>query len=83
VAANVGVMQKLLVGYEDALYEPDQAASLVDAVEKQLNKPNVTKIPVPTWKERGADFHQLLKAALKRSDRVNHSGSSNRFVIDF
>lgn len=83
VAANVGVMQKLLVGYEDALYEPDQAASLVNAVEKQLNKPNVTKIPVPTWKERGADFHQLLEAALKRSDRINQSASSNRFVIDF
>lgn len=71
VAANVGVMQTLLVGHENCLYDPDGADSLADAVEKQLNKPNVAKILVPTWKDQGEHFQQLLNEALKGSHGQN------------
>ncbi len=81
VAADVGVMQTLLVGYENCLYRPEGEDSLADTLEKQLNKPNVIDILVPTWKDRGGDFHQLLEAALKRSHRIKFSGSSDSLVI--
>ena len=67
VAANIGVMQTLLVGHENCLYDPDKADSLADAVEKQLNEPNVADILVPTWKDQGEEFQQLLEVALERS----------------
>jgi teichuronic acid biosynthesis glycosyltransferase TuaC len=71
VAADIGVMQTLLVGYENCLYDPERADSLADAVEKQLNKPTVADILVPTWKDQGEDFLQLLNEALKRSHGRN------------
>lgn len=71
VAADVGVMQTLLVGHENCLYNPEEANSLADAVEKQLNKPTVADIMVPTWKDQAEDFQQLLNEALKRSHERN------------
>jgi teichuronic acid biosynthesis glycosyltransferase TuaC len=71
VAADVGVMPRLLGDYEHCLYEPDRVDSLASAIGKQLDRPNALEISVPTWKERGGDFHQLLGEALKRSYPVN------------
>jgi glycosyltransferase involved in cell wall biosynthesis len=71
VAADVGVMRRLLAGYESCLYEPDTAESLADAIEKQLKKPKVLEISAPTWKDRGGDFHQLLVQGLTASYPVN------------
>jgi glycosyltransferase involved in cell wall biosynthesis len=85
VAARVGAMQNLLVGYENCLYEPDQADSLADAVNKQINKPCVMNIAVPTWKDRGTDFQQLLEAVLKRSggrDVDIPSSSGDSLIVD-
>ncbi len=64
VAADVGVMRTLLAGYEDCLYEPEQAESLTQAIEKQLNAPRVAELVAPSWKDRGGDFDELLKQAL-------------------
>jgi teichuronic acid biosynthesis glycosyltransferase TuaC len=71
VAANVGVMRTVLVGHENCLYNPEEANSLADAVEKQLNKPQVADILVPTWKDQGEHFQQLLNEALKGSHGQN------------
>jgi glycosyltransferase involved in cell wall biosynthesis len=82
VAADVGVMQTLLVGHENCLYNPEEANSLTDAVEKQLNKPTAADLMVPTWKDQAEDFQQLLNEALKRSHRQDRrlGGSGNSFV---
>ena len=71
VAADVGVMPRLIGDYEHCLYEPDRVDSLASAIGKQLDRPNVLEISVPTWKERGGDFHQLLGEALKGSYPAN------------
>jgi len=71
VAADVGVMRGLLAGYENCLYEPENADRLADAIEKQLDKPAGGDIFAPTWKERGRDFHQLLIEASMESNSVS------------
>lgn len=73
VAADVGVMRRLLAGYENFLYEPERAESLADAIEKQLDRPKVLDISVPAWKDRGEDFQLLLEEALMKSHSVNPS----------
>jgi teichuronic acid biosynthesis glycosyltransferase TuaC len=67
VAANVGVMRQFLAGQENCLCEPESVNSLADAIEKQLDTPKVLDISVPTWKDRGRDFHLLLEDVLKGS----------------
>jgi len=67
VAADVGVMRRLLAGYENCLYEPERADSLADALEKQLDRPKVLDLSVPAWKDRGKDFQLLLEEALMKS----------------
>jgi teichuronic acid biosynthesis glycosyltransferase TuaC len=64
VAADVGVMRRLLAGYENCLYEPERGDSLADALEKQLDRPKVLDLSVPAWKDRGKDFQLLLEEAL-------------------
>jgi glycosyltransferase involved in cell wall biosynthesis len=66
VAAEIGAMSEMLAGHENCRYQPDSVDSLVGAIEKQLDTPTVLNIPVPTWKDRGADFLQLLLDAFKR-----------------
>ena len=73
VAADVGVMRRLLAGYENCLYEPERADSLADAIEKQLDRPKVLDISVPAWKDRGEDFQLLLEEVLMKSHSVNLS----------
>ena len=63
VAADIGVMRGLLAGYENCLYQPENADCLADAIEKQLDTPAGVDISAPTWEERGRDFHELLMEA--------------------
>lgn len=64
VAADVGVMRTLLMGYEDCLYDPEQAGSLAGAIAKQIGAPRIVELVVPSWKDRSEAFHDLLKQAL-------------------
>jgi glycosyltransferase involved in cell wall biosynthesis len=70
VAADVGVMPRLLARYEHSLYEPENADSLAKAIELQLDHRTVVNGSVPTWRDRGEDFHQLLGEALETSRAV-------------
>jgi glycosyltransferase involved in cell wall biosynthesis len=77
IAANVGVMRRMLAGCESCLYEPDSVDSLAHAIEKQLEQPKILEMSVPTWRDRGRDFQQLLTEALKvsrSSDSLNAAG---------
>src|SRR5262245_41031901 len=70
VAADVGVMSQLLASYNYSLYEPENADALVNAIEIQLYRRSVVNDSVPTWRDRGEDFHQLLEEALDISRAV-------------
>lgn len=70
VCADVGVMRTLLTARGECLYDPESAASLACAIEKQLNQPTYHGFSAPTWQDRGSDFHQLLEDALAISRRV-------------
>lgn len=74
VAADVGVMPRLLARYEHSLYEPENADSLAKAIEIQLDRRIVVNGSIPTWRDCGEDFHQLLEEALKTSRAVKPSG---------
>jgi teichuronic acid biosynthesis glycosyltransferase TuaC len=75
VAANVGVMAKLLVGFDDCLYNPAEPESLTTAIERQLIKPHLANFAVPTWQDQGLEFHQLLAEALGLSRLTRASDS--------
>jgi glycosyltransferase involved in cell wall biosynthesis len=49
VAAAVGSINELLKDYPGCLYEPENAASLADAVRRQLNQRTVIATPIPSW----------------------------------
>jgi hypothetical protein len=54
----------LFLGYEDCLYDPEQADSLADSITKQLSARRITELVVPSWKDRGEDLNDLLEQAL-------------------
>ena len=64
VAADIGVMPRFFFGCEDCLYDPELFASLADALTKQLASRHITELVVPSWKNRGEDFSDLLEQAL-------------------
>ena len=70
VAADVGVMRTLLAGYAYCLYDPDDVESLAVAIAKQLSARRIAELVVPSWKNRGEDFYDLLKQALT-GGRIN------------
>jgi teichuronic acid biosynthesis glycosyltransferase TuaC len=49
IAAAVGTMGDLLKHQPDCLFEPENPESLAAAARRQLQKPVVLDIPVPTW----------------------------------
>lgn len=75
VAADVGVMRTLLAGWEDCLYDPEQAESLADAIAKQLSARRIVELVVPSWKDRGEDFNDLLEQALAGARAAKHRAS--------
>ncbi len=80
VAADVGVMPKLFAGNEDCLYAPELVESLADAITKQLGSRRIAELVVPSWKNRGEDFRDLLEQALAgaRTNRHKASGEGGR-----
>lgn len=79
VAADVGAMRALLVGYENCLYDPNRAGALTAAIEKQLIDPRVANINAPSWKTQGRDFHDLLEQALSARRAAKHGVSTDDF----
>jgi glycosyltransferase involved in cell wall biosynthesis len=75
VAADVGVMRGLFFGYEDCLYDPEQAESLADTITKQLSARRIAEHEVPSWKNRGDDFNDLLEQALAGARANRHKAS--------
>ena len=49
VAAAVGSMNELLRDYPECLYEPQNPASLADAIRRQLHLKTIVETAVPSW----------------------------------
>jgi teichuronic acid biosynthesis glycosyltransferase TuaC len=59
LASSVGAMRTVLESYPECLFETENTESLVGAIHRQLAKPVVADVPVPTWRlcaERLANF---------------------------
>jgi len=66
VAAAVGSMNELLAEYPQCLYEPENANSLAQAIERQLETKTIVNLPAPSWAESAkgleAFFQDVLRA---------------------
>jgi glycosyltransferase involved in cell wall biosynthesis len=58
--ATVGSMAELLAEWPACLYQPDDPASLMEALRRQLQSPQVPRLPVPDWDELAASLDGFL-----------------------
>jgi teichuronic acid biosynthesis glycosyltransferase TuaC len=72
LASSIGTMKQLLKPYPECLFEPDTTESLVRAIRRQLAKPVVAEIPVPTWhlcaKRLAIFFEQILNTTTRKEN---------------
>jgi teichuronic acid biosynthesis glycosyltransferase TuaC len=65
VAAAVGSMNELLTEYPECLYEPENANSLAQAIERQLEARTIVNLRAPSWtdsaKKLEAYFQEVLR----------------------
>lgn len=60
VAAAVGSMNELFKDYRECLYEPENTASLADAVRRQLKQKTVIATPVPSWADSASRLQNFI-----------------------
>jgi glycosyltransferase involved in cell wall biosynthesis len=58
--AAVGAMAELLADWPDNLYAPDDPASLVEAIRRQLLRPTLPDLPVPDWDSLASELARFL-----------------------
>lgn len=58
--ACVGAMATLFRGCTQALYEPDDAASLVNCLRAQLARPEAASLEIPDWSELAVHMERAL-----------------------
>jgi glycosyltransferase involved in cell wall biosynthesis len=72
VAADVGSMQELLNDYPQCLYEPENPASLAQAIEQQLDARTIVNIAAPSWADSArkleAFFQEVLANPASRTE---------------
>lgn len=64
VAAAVGSMNELLKDYRECLYEPENAASLADAIRRQLKQRTVIATPIPSWADSASRLQNFISEIL-------------------
>lgn len=65
VAAAAGSMREMLKDHSDQLYTPGNTAHLADALLRQIEKPSVLPMNVPTWNMLGKKLEICLLACLQ------------------
>jgi teichuronic acid biosynthesis glycosyltransferase TuaC len=75
VAAAVGSMNDLLKDYPGCLYEPENAASLADAVRRQLKQRTVIATPIPSWTDSANRLQNFISEILdpNSASAIRHS----------
>jgi glycosyltransferase involved in cell wall biosynthesis len=61
VAAAVGSMKELLAEYPACLYEPENANSLAQAIERQLVKKIIVDLQAPSWTELAKNLEVFFR----------------------
>lgn len=61
VAANIGAMADVLQEFPEQLFEPENAESLIKAVNFQLESPRVLALDVPSWRSQAAKLEKLAE----------------------
>jgi teichuronic acid biosynthesis glycosyltransferase TuaC len=67
VAAAVGSMNELLQNYPHCLYEPENPASLADAISRQLRAKTVIQGRVPSWADSAKLLSNFFAEVINRS----------------
>lgn len=65
VAAHVGAMATLFSHIEDALYEPDNAASLSGSLTAQLTQGRKADLRIPTWEDQAKEMDRMFARILE------------------
>ena len=60
VAAAVGSMNELFKDYRECLYEPENTASLADAVRRQLRQRTFIATPIPSWADSASRLQNFI-----------------------
>ena len=65
VAAAMGSMNDLLAEYPQCLYEPENANSLAQAIERQLEAKTIVDLPAPSWAESAKKLESFFLDVLR------------------
>ena len=65
VAAAVGSMNELLSEYPECLYEPENANSLAQVIERQLGTRTIVNLRVPSWAESARKLEAYFQEVLR------------------
>jgi glycosyltransferase involved in cell wall biosynthesis len=66
LASSVGAMRVVLQSYPECLFETENTESLVGAIHRQLAKPVVADVPIPTWRLRAERLANFLDQILTK-----------------
>lgn len=59
--AGVGAMSDLLAEYPGSLYRPDDVASLVETLHRQIAQPVVPRLEIPTWESQAGKLSTFMR----------------------
>ena len=65
VAAAVGSMNELLSEYPECLYEPENANSLAQVIERQLEARTIVDLRAPSWAESARKLEAYFQEVLR------------------
>ena len=65
VAAAVGSMNELLSEYPECLYEPENANSLAQVIERQLEARTIVDLRAPSWAESARELEAYFQEVLR------------------
>lgn len=80
VAASVGSMNEVLRDYPQSLYEPENAASLAQAIRRQLDSRIVVDVNVPSWADCAKGLETFFEAVLRESSTIATKSVSRCFL---
>lgn len=60
VVANVGAMGRMFSGYPECLFPPNDSRELAERIRKQLVKPVVPRVLIPTWADQAVRMEKVL-----------------------
>ena len=75
VAARVGSMIEFLDDYRGCLFEPENPASLAEAIRRQLTDKTIVEIPVPSWNDSAIRLSTFFQQVLSDSQSSSMSFS--------